>query len=134
MDMQDVFDEIFGPRGPAHLVALLPGLGVAEPARVTWFAIPSWDEPEEVAQGLNAQAPPGWHARVANWDVAMPNELLIYVSDLITSGRCGDEGLADDCSSVQLGATVGDKWVEWWPNHDEPPVPDFTDERIWMTP
>jgi hypothetical protein len=94
---------------------------------------PSWDVPEAIAEGLNAQAPAGWRARVADWDVAMPNELFIYVPDLIASGRCGDEGLAADCSHAQLGVTVDDRWVEWWPNHDEPPVPDVTDERIWKT-
>jgi hypothetical protein len=136
--LMDLFERemsrIFGPRGPAHLVALLPGPGVAQPARVSWFAIPSWDGPETVAQGLNAQAPSGWHARVADWDVTMPNELFIYMRDLIASGRCGDEGLAEDCSSAYLGATFSDKWVEWRPSHDEPPVPDVTDERIWNTP
>jgi hypothetical protein len=59
-DMQDFMqremDKIFGRRGPAHLVALIPNPGVAELGRVTWTAIPSWDPAHMVADGINAQA------------------------------------------------------------------------------
>jgi hypothetical protein len=64
----------------------------------------------------------------------MPNEVFIYVRDLIASGRCGDEGLAPDCRSAQLGSTLDGRWIEWWPNYAEPPVPNITDERLWKTP
>src|SRR5258708_4211087 len=74
--MQREMEKIFGRRGPAHLVALIPDPGVAEPGRVSWVAIPSWDRAHVVADGINAQAPVGWHARVADWDIAMPNYLF----------------------------------------------------------
>jgi hypothetical protein len=54
-----------------------------------------------VAERINAQAPAGWHARVADWDQSMPNSLFIHVRDLFAAGLCGDGGLADDCSSAQ---------------------------------
>ena len=137
-EMQDFMrremGKIFGPRGPAHLVALIPDPGVAEPGRVTWTAIPSWDPAHAVADRMNAQAPPGWHARVADWDRAMPNNLFIHVRDLFASGRCGDDGLADDCSSAQLGIAIGNSWATWELKYiPEPPVPDPSDERIWQT-
>ena len=55
--MQREMEKIFGSRGPAHLVALIPDPGVAEPGRVTWVAIPSWDQAHVVADEVNAQAP-----------------------------------------------------------------------------
>jgi hypothetical protein len=132
--MRREMDKIFGPRGPAHLVALIPNPGVAEPGRVTWTAIPSWDPAQAVADRVNAQAPPGWHARVADWDRAMPNELFIHVRDLFASGRCGDDGLAPDCSSAQLGVAIGSSWATWELKYfPKPPVPDPLDERIWQT-
>jgi hypothetical protein len=127
-------DKIFGRRGPAHLVALIPDPGVAEPGRVTWTAIPSWDPAHVVADGMNAQAPPGWHARVADWDRAMPNRLFIHVRDLFAAGLCGDGGLDPDCSSAQLGMAIGSGWARWELECDQPPVPDISDERIWETP
>lgn len=137
-DMQDFMqremDKIFGRRGPAHLVALIPDPGVAEPGRVTWTAIPSWDPAHKVAEGMNAQAPAGWHARVADWDRAMPNSLFIHVRDLFAAGLCGEGGLADDCSSAQLGIAIGSNWATWELEWDRPPVPDVSDERIWQTP
>ena len=46
-EMQDFvqreMEKIFGRRGPAHLVALSPDPGVAEPGRGSWAAIPAWD-------------------------------------------------------------------------------------------
>jgi hypothetical protein len=56
--MQREMDKIFGQRGPAHLVALIPDSAVAEPGRVTWTAIPSWDPAHIVAEGINAQGAP----------------------------------------------------------------------------
>jgi hypothetical protein len=137
-DMQDFIrremGKIFGQRGPAHLVALIPDPGVAEPGRVTWTAIPSWNPAYMVADGMNAQAPAGWHARVADWDRATPNWLFIHVRDLFAGGRCGDGGLADDCSSAQLGIAIGSSWATWELECRQPPVPDASDGRIWKTP
>ena len=137
-DMQDFMQremaKIFGRHGPAHLVALIPDPGVAELGWVTWTAIPSWDPAQLVADGMNAQAPAGWHARVADWDRAMPNELFIYVRDLFAAGLCGDGGLADDCSSAQLGIAIGSSWSTWaLEYYPQPPVPDVSDARIWQT-
>lgn len=131
--MRREMDQIFGQRGPAHLVALIPDPGVAEPGRVTWTAIPSWDPAPIVAEGMNAMAPSGWHARAADWDQAMPNWVFIHVRDLFAAGLCGDGGLADDCSSAQLGIAIGRSWVTWELQCEQPPVPDASDERIWQT-
>lgn len=132
--MQREMEKIFGRRGPAHLVALIPDPGVAEPGRVTWVAIPSWDPAHLVADGINAQAPTGWHARVADWDIAMPNELFIHVRDLFASGLCGEGGLAEDCSSAQIGIAIGDSWATWALEfYPQPPVPEASDDRIWQT-
>ncbi len=132
--MQREMGKIFGQHGPAQLVALIPDPGVAEPGRVTWIAIPSWDPVYMVAEDMNAQAPAGWHARVADWDEAMPDWLFIHVRDLFVGGLCGDGGLADDCSSAQLGIAIGSNWVTWELECKRPPVPDASDERIWQTP
>ena len=88
--MQHEMIKIFGQRGPAYLVALLPEPGVAEPGRVTWTAIPSWNGEHALADAMNPEAPAGWHARVADWDRAMPNWLFIHVRDLFAGGLCGE--------------------------------------------
>ncbi len=131
--MQRELTKIFGRRGPAHLVALMPDPGVAEPGRVTWTAIPSWDPAHVVADKMNGQAPAGWHARVADWDHAMPNRLFIHVRDLFAAGLCGDGGLAPDCSSAQLGIAIGNSWATWELECGQPPVPNPSDERTWIT-
>jgi hypothetical protein len=75
--IQQLFDEIVGPLGPAHLAALFSEPGVAEPGRATWLAIPSWKQAADFVVELNAQAPAGWSARMADWDFAMPQPLFI---------------------------------------------------------
>jgi hypothetical protein len=132
--LRQIFDEVDGPRGPAHLAALFAAPGVAEPRRATWLAVPSWKPTAEFVSELNTEAPAGWFARVANWDYAMPQSLLIYVRDLILSGRCGEEGLAADCSHVRLGVSIDDRWVSWELACEPPPVPNVENEQIWLTP
>ncbi len=64
----------------------------------------------------------------------MPNELFIHVRNLFASGLCGDGGLAEDCSSAQIGTAIGDSWATWALEHrPRPPVPDASDDRIWQT-
>lgn len=132
--IQQLFDETVGPLGPAHLAALLSEPGVAEPGRANWLAIPSWKQAADFVVELNAQAPPGWSARVADWDYAMPQSLFIYVRDLILSGRCGEEGLASDCSHARLGVSIGDRWVSWELACEPPLVPNIENRQIWVTP
>jgi hypothetical protein len=124
--VDDVFEKVFGSAGPPHLVALIPDDGIAEPGWVTWTAIPSWDHHYEVADAVNAEAPEGWHARIANWDLAMPNALLLHVSDLCTAGSHN--------GSVQLGVAVGSAWKTWELAFEQPPVPDISNDQIWKTP
>jgi hypothetical protein len=64
----------------------------------------------------------------------MPNELFIHVRDLFASGLCGEGGLADDCSSAQLGIAIDNSWNTWEIGFRRPPVPHISDESIWLTP
>jgi hypothetical protein len=132
--VQREFERLFGPRGPAHLFAMFAEPGIAEPGRVAWMAVPSWDHAQVVEASINAQAPAGWYSRAADWDYAMPNSLFIYVRDLFAAGLCNDEGMASDLSSARLGVAIGNRWDTWELNHEQPPVPDVLDERIWKTP
>jgi hypothetical protein len=132
--MRRQMDEMFGPHGPAHLVAYIPDPGVTEPGRVTWMAVPSWDPADVVADAINAEAPAGLHARVADWDVAMPNGLFIHVGDLFASGLCDEGGLSPDGSYALIGVAIGDTWARWHLDYPQPLVPDASDDRIWQTP
>jgi hypothetical protein len=131
--LRQMFDEVAGPRGPAHLTALFWEPADARPARITWLAIPSWTPAADFVVEMNAAGPAGSSARVADWDHAVPQPLYGYVRDLILSGRCGEEGLALDCSHVRLGVAIGDDWTSWELACEPPLVPNVHDPRIWMT-
>ena len=62
--MRREMDKIFGPRGPAHLVALIPNPGVAEPGRVIDYHAP-----------LRWSLKPGLDARMVDRSVLNANVL-----------------------------------------------------------
>ena len=78
-------EKLVGRRGPACLLAMIPDPGMAEPGWIAWMAVPSWEHSPITAARVSADAPPGWRARAAAWDAAMPNELWIHVRDLFAS-------------------------------------------------
>jgi hypothetical protein len=133
-EMPDFIREMYGPRGPAHLVANISDPGGAEPVRISWMAVPSWDDAEVVADALNAAATPGCHARIADWDVAMPNGLFLHVGDLFASGVCDEGGVSPNGDWARIGIAIGNTWARWDLNYPQPPVPDASDDRIWQTP
>jgi hypothetical protein len=98
------------------------------------MAVPSWDGEETVADSVNAAAPAGCHARAADWDVAMPLGLFHHVDDLLTSGVCDEGGVSANGDLVRIGIAIGNTWARWNLNYPQPPVPDASDDRIWLTP
>jgi hypothetical protein len=98
------------------------------------MAVPSWDDADVVADALNAAAPPGCHARIADWDVAMPNDLFLHVGDLFASGVCDEGGVSPNGDWARIGIAIGNTWARWDLNYPQPPVPDASDDRIWQTP
>ncbi len=136
-DMQDFMrremDKIFGQRGPAHLVALIPDPGVAEPGRVTWTAIPSWDPAHMVAEGITRR-PRRAGTRVSRTGTRRCQIGCLFVSAISSRPACAAMVVWHDCSSAQLGIAIGSNWATWELECDRPPVPDVSDERIWQTP
>jgi len=127
-------EKLVGRRGPACLLAMIPDPGMAEPGWIAWMAVPSWEHSPITAARVSADAPPGWRARAAAWDAAMPNELWIHVRDLFASGRCGEGGVAQDGSYAQIGVAINDSWSQWYLECPPPPVPNTTDSRVWEMP
>jgi hypothetical protein len=98
---------MYGPHGPAYLLANISDPGGGEPVRISWMAAPSWGDAEVVADALNAAAPPDCHARIADWDVAMPNGLFLHVGDLFESGVCDEGGVSPNGDWARIGIAIG---------------------------
>jgi hypothetical protein len=119
------------PYGIPELAAIMSDSG-GENAQVMWRAIPTWGPPQGVANGLNQAAPPGILARVASWNGAMPGDLFGHVRGILIALN-QDEDSADSNPSVDIGVSEAGRWISWNLNYPQPPVPDITDEYIWIT-
>jgi len=116
------------PYGIPELVAIMSESG-GENAQVMWRAVPTWGPPQGVANGQ--AVPPGFLARVASWNGAMPGDLFGHVRGIFIALDQDED--SDPHPSVDIGMSEAGRWISWDLNYPQQPVPDITDDYIWIT-